>query len=259
MNSAALRRICARLAFDWRWLPCVSRLTLLSPASDGTDSRSELKLSLMWSRRLRSSALWWARFSACEQNTYWSGSVENKLLTSLLQSVLENMNKISSRFKPIRIIHSLLIHEKQQHFGLLNWFRPFSWNSLVNNQNKISISIPSHTSQYEATHSLIYSKAHVAVLLAPRSVTRNATCARAQHTHSHPHAIIYKMCHACIRTCEKCWVLLGPRPFCERVSESSLSSWKKKKFQTVSFNYILRVWQQNTNKATAQQQQPPKR
>lgn len=37
-----------------------------SPCREGTESRRLWKLSLMWSRRLRSSALWWARLSACE-------------------------------------------------------------------------------------------------------------------------------------------------------------------------------------------------
>lgn len=36
-----------------------------SPCREGTESRRLWKLSLMWSRRLRSRALWWARLSAC--------------------------------------------------------------------------------------------------------------------------------------------------------------------------------------------------
>ena len=44
-------------------------LTLtFSPCKDGTESRKEQKESLMWSRRFLSSALWWARFSACDAN-----------------------------------------------------------------------------------------------------------------------------------------------------------------------------------------------
>lgn len=39
-----------------------------SPCSDGTESRRLWKLSLMWSLRLRSSALWCARLSACNNN-----------------------------------------------------------------------------------------------------------------------------------------------------------------------------------------------
>lgn len=41
----------------------VNKLTF-SPWSDGTESRKLWKLSLMWSLRFRSSALWWARLSA---------------------------------------------------------------------------------------------------------------------------------------------------------------------------------------------------
>lgn len=37
-----------------------------SPCNEGTESRKPWKLSLMWSLRLRSSALWCARLSACK-------------------------------------------------------------------------------------------------------------------------------------------------------------------------------------------------
>lgn len=45
----------------------ISKIDMLtfSPWSDGTESRRLEKLSLMWSLRFLSSALWWARLSAC--------------------------------------------------------------------------------------------------------------------------------------------------------------------------------------------------
>lgn len=45
-------------------------LTTFSPCKDGTASRRAVKLSFMWSRRLRSSALWCARFSACKYSKH---------------------------------------------------------------------------------------------------------------------------------------------------------------------------------------------
>ena len=41
-------------------------LLTFSPCKAGTESRKLWKLSLMWSRRLRSRALWCARLSACK-------------------------------------------------------------------------------------------------------------------------------------------------------------------------------------------------
>lgn len=49
-------------------LTSIEALTTFSPCKDGTASRSAVKLSFMWSRLFRSSALWWARFSAYEKN-----------------------------------------------------------------------------------------------------------------------------------------------------------------------------------------------
>lgn len=46
----------------------LSKLTF-SPWRDGTESRRLWKLSLMWSLRLRSSALWCALLSACKKRT----------------------------------------------------------------------------------------------------------------------------------------------------------------------------------------------
>jgi hypothetical protein len=49
----------------WMNLKC-KRLwnVTFSPCNDGTESLRLWKLSLMWSRRFLSNALWWARFSA---------------------------------------------------------------------------------------------------------------------------------------------------------------------------------------------------
>ena len=44
-------------------------LLTFSPCKAGTESRKLWKLSLMWSRRLRSRALWCARLSACKTGT----------------------------------------------------------------------------------------------------------------------------------------------------------------------------------------------
>lgn len=43
-----------------------------SPCNAGTESRKPWKLSLMWSLRLRSSALWCARLSACKRQANFS-------------------------------------------------------------------------------------------------------------------------------------------------------------------------------------------
>ena len=47
---------CSRISFSY----CFT----FSPFKTGMTSRRSLKLPLIWSRRLRSKALWWARFSA---------------------------------------------------------------------------------------------------------------------------------------------------------------------------------------------------
>lgn len=52
----------------------ISFLLTFSPCKAGTESRKPWKLSLMWSLRLRSSALWCARLSACKDK----GQTENK-------------------------------------------------------------------------------------------------------------------------------------------------------------------------------------
>lgn len=72
MYSAAFFRIWARLAWNmaepisFSQLGCVFKLSTFSPWRDGTASRKLVKLSLMWSLRFRSRALWCARFSAWE-------------------------------------------------------------------------------------------------------------------------------------------------------------------------------------------------
>lgn len=45
-------------------------LPTFSPCREGTESRRLWKLSLMWSLRLRSSALWCARLSACNEKSH---------------------------------------------------------------------------------------------------------------------------------------------------------------------------------------------
>jgi hypothetical protein len=47
--------------------PITVNLTTFSPCNAGTDSRRLVKLSLMWSLRFLSNALWCARFSACKE------------------------------------------------------------------------------------------------------------------------------------------------------------------------------------------------
>lgn len=50
-----------------QWRKWILFLLTFSPCNEGTESRKLWKLSLMWSLRLRSSALWCARLSACQR------------------------------------------------------------------------------------------------------------------------------------------------------------------------------------------------
>lgn len=63
-------------------------LTTFSPCSDGTDSRSDVKLSFMWSLRFRSNALWCARFSAWKlprrREFDWNENQRKEIMRQLL-------------------------------------------------------------------------------------------------------------------------------------------------------------------------------
>lgn len=61
--------VCGHALWTWGGL-AVWALPTFSPCRAGTESRRLWKLSLMWSLRLRSSALWCARLSACNEKSH---------------------------------------------------------------------------------------------------------------------------------------------------------------------------------------------
>lgn len=124
-----------------------------SPCRAGTESRRLWKLSLMWSLRLRSSALWCARLSACNNKSHrafslaaqqrrWDGACPSVSAQSALLPLQDKrpeifqthpcLNKVNSsgaKTKAARVnllvIQCLTSQSKQKPFHICSLFSPF--------------------------------------------------------------------------------------------------------------------------------------